>query len=64
MDTRYVDDSEMVNWLHKKYCISLKYYQYTWTNARLWRKNRRPGSTCDGVDLNRNFNIHWGEVSP
>jgi carboxypeptidase A2 len=37
-------------------------YHYTWTNERLWRKNRRPntGSTCIGTDLNRNFNFRWG----
>jgi len=38
-------------------------YLYTWTgsSARLWRKNRRlnSGSTY-GVDLNRNWNDHWG----
>jgi murein tripeptide amidase MpaA len=29
---------------------------------RLWRKNRRnnPGTACDGVDLNRNFDLLWG----
>ena len=37
--------------------------QYTWNNDRLWRKNRRPGTICDGVDLNRNYNDHWGGVS-
>jgi murein tripeptide amidase MpaA len=38
-------------------------YEYTWTNNRLWRKNRRPpptGSTCWGVDLNRNWGFQWG----
>jgi len=37
-------------------------YSYTWTNERLWRKNRRPnaGSNCIGTDLNRNFNFRWG----
>ena len=37
--------------------------QYTWTNSRLWRKNRRKGTLCDGVDLNRNYNDRWGGVS-
>lgn len=32
-------------------------YEYTWTNNRMWRKNRRPHY---GVDLNRNFNACWG----
>jgi len=26
----------------------------------MWRKNRRPGTVCDGVDLNRNYPIGWG----
>ncbi|MEQ8769198.1 MAG: M14 family metallocarboxypeptidase [Phycisphaerales bacterium] len=32
-------------------------YVYTWTNQRLWRKNRRNGY---GVDLNRNWSYEWG----
>jgi murein tripeptide amidase MpaA len=38
-------------------------YSYTWTNDRLWRKNRNPndGAACSGVDINRNYNSHWGE---
>ena len=42
-------------------CLS---WQYTWTNDRLWRKNRREndGSFCDGVDLKKNYNDHWAEV--
>ncbi len=32
-------------------------YDYTWTNNRMWRKNRR-GS--HGVDLNRNWGWGWG----
>ncbi|KAK3849632.1 hypothetical protein Pcinc_043621 [Petrolisthes cinctipes] len=38
-------------------------YYYTWSDDRLWRKNRmqHPGDTCHGVDLNRNFDDgHWG----
>jgi len=37
-------------------------YSYTWSNDRLWRKNRSPnsGSSCIGTDLNRNFDISWG----
>ncbi|XP_043685175.1 carboxypeptidase B-like [Vespula pensylvanica] len=37
-------------------------YEYTFTNDRLWRKNRRnyAGSQCAGVDLNRNFGYKWG----
>ena len=41
-------------------------YSYTWTNDRLWRKNRRPPSregmsdSCYGVDLNRNYDVSFG----
>lgn len=42
---------------------------HTWsqTNYKYWRKNRRPLSEPDaprkyfGVDLNRNYDYHWGE---
>jgi len=38
-------------------------YVYTWQTDRNWRKNRRTntGSSCVGVDLNRNYNDHWGQ---
>ena len=32
-------------------------FSYSWTNYRLWRKNRRGGY---GVDLNRNWGWQWG----
>ncbi len=32
-------------------------YQYSWSDRRYWRKNRRDGH---GVDLNRNFSVAWG----
>jgi len=35
-------------------------YVYTHTHDRLWRKNRKPGHYCTGVDLNRNFAARWG----
>lgn len=39
-------------------------YEFTWTDDRLWRKNRRQntdaGSLCFGTDLNRNFDFRWG----
>eukprot|EP01087_Luapelamoeba_hula_P005049 TRINITY_DN15134_c0_g1_i1.p1 TRINITY_DN15134_c0_g1~~TRINITY_DN15134_c0_g1_i1.p1 ORF type:complete len:440 (-),score=72.59 TRINITY_DN15134_c0_g1_i1:13-1311(-) len=36
-------------------------YDYSWTNSRLWRKNRRKnvGSSYYGVDLNRNWDSQW-----
>ncbi|KCV71217.1 hypothetical protein H696_02168 [Fonticula alba] len=38
-------------------------YAHTWSGDRMWRKNRVPnaGSTCRGVDVNRNYNDHWGQ---
>ncbi|CAG4987481.1 unnamed protein product [Colias eurytheme] len=40
-------------------------YEFTHTNSRLWRKNRRVNSLpgCPGVDLNRNFDNSWGTAS-
>ena len=36
-------------------------YQYTFTDDRLWRKNRRPNSNGTyGVDPNRNYPTFWG----
>lgn len=36
-------------------------YEYTWTNNRLWRKNRRQNSGGSfGVDPNRNWGQGWG----
>jgi murein tripeptide amidase MpaA len=36
-------------------------YEYSWTNNRYWRKNRRNnGNGTYGVDLNRNFSTGWG----
>jgi hypothetical protein len=36
-------------------------YQYTFTNDRLWRKNRRPmAGGYVGADLNRNHSVNWG----
>ncbi|XP_022220295.2 zinc carboxypeptidase [Drosophila obscura] len=41
-------------------------FVYTHEVERLWRKNRRPnGATnssgiCYGIDMNRNFDYHWG----
>jgi len=36
-------------------------YTYTWSTNRLWRKNRRANQGGSyGVDLNRNWDDHWG----
>ncbi|XP_063284874.1 carboxypeptidase O-like [Pelobates fuscus] len=44
--------------------VNVDGYIYSWTNERLWRKNRSPqgNGTCYGVDLNRNFNSQWCSV--
>jgi len=37
-------------------------YEYSFTGNRLWRKNRRKNDDGTyGVDLNRNWDNHWGE---
>lgn len=35
-------------------------YEYSHQADRMWRKNRRRGGGCDGIDLNRNFGYKWG----
>ncbi|KAJ0070003.1 hypothetical protein NL108_000241, partial [Boleophthalmus pectinirostris] len=47
--------------------INVDGYMYSWVDnsTRKWRKSRSsppPGSSCYGVDLNRNFNANWGTV--
>lgn len=39
-------------------------YEYSRSGDRMWRKNRatNSGSSCKGVDLNRNFGFHWAET--
>ncbi|XP_050711920.1 carboxypeptidase B-like [Eriocheir sinensis] len=39
-------------------------YLASWRKNRLWRKNtaRTSGTKCVGVDLNRNFGYHWGDI--
>jgi carboxypeptidase A2 len=62
--TNYGSDNEVTDMLNK-YDVWLvpvgnpDGYSYTWTNTRLYRKNRRPISGCIGVDLNRNFDFRW-----
>ncbi|KAJ8721056.1 hypothetical protein PYW08_006521 [Mythimna loreyi] len=39
-------------------------YVHTHEEARFWRKNRNTNyPLCTGVDLNRNFDIFWGQAS-
>lgn len=43
-------------------CMNPDGREYVMNVDNLWRKNRRdnPGTECDGVDLNRNFDVVWG----
>lgn len=43
-------------------CVNPDGRTYVLTVDDMWRKNRRdnPGTSCDGVDLNRNVDIVWG----
>jgi len=44
--------------------VNIDGYLYTRSNDRLWRKNRRnppTGSTCYGVDTNRNWPSYWNK---
>merc|ERR1719427_325057 len=35
-------------------------YEYSWTTDRMWGKTRSNyGTTCTGVDANRNFDANW-----
>jgi murein tripeptide amidase MpaA len=47
-------------------CVNPDGYEFTWTNDRQWRKNRRVNGVCIGVDQNRNYDDHWngGGSSP
>ena len=43
-------------------CFIFRYEFSRTDDNRLWRKNRskNPGSSCIGVDLNRNWGYKWG----
>jgi murein tripeptide amidase MpaA len=43
-------------------CLNPDGREYVMSVDDMWRKNRRdnPGTECDGVDLNRNFDVVWG----
>jgi len=41
--------------------VNVDGYVFTWDSNRLWRKNRKLNTGGSyGVDLNRNWNDHWG----
>jgi murein tripeptide amidase MpaA len=66
--TRYGTDTAVTSLLnsaiiHFVPMVNPDGYTYTWggTSQRLWRKNRRMNTGGSyGVDLNRNWNDHWG----
>lgn len=39
--------------------VNVDGFVYTHTTDRFWRKNRRPGTSCVGVDLNRNWAMDY-----
>ncbi|KAK3816329.1 MAG: hypothetical protein J3Q66DRAFT_342235 [Benniella sp.] len=41
--------------------MNLDGYDFTWKSNRMWRKNRRSNGMFHGVDLNRNWDDHFGE---
>jgi len=57
------DLMENVDW-HIVPVLNPDGYEYTFNEDRLWRKSRsrHNGASCPGVDLNRNFDFHWGEA--
>jgi len=68
--TQYVDE---LNWYITP-LLNPDGFEYSRSSSdpeiRLWRKNRAPNTNacrnrakcCMGVDLNRNFDFHWGET--
>jgi len=62
--TKYGTDSRISNLMDQVEFVIVPIvnpdgYEYTWTDDRLWRKNR--GQDGSGVDLNRNWSDHWGD---
>ena len=44
-----------------QFLLFTKRYEFSRKKERFWRKNRNTnlGTTCDGVDLNRNWDFNW-----
>jgi len=57
VDTKYLSQFEFI----VVPVVNPDGYEYSWTRDRLWRKNRRNNGGSYGVDLNRNWNSHWGQ---
>jgi len=66
--TEYATDPKIKNYVDKANwyfvpVLNVDGYEFTHTEERLWRKNRRPNEHlhgCEGVDLNRNFDYAFG----
>jgi len=66
--TGYATDAKIKNFVDKANwyivpVLNVDGYQFTHTEDRMWRKNRRPApcrGCCEGVDLNRNFDHSFG----
>ncbi|XP_077204836.1 mast cell carboxypeptidase A-like [Paroedura picta] len=65
--TKYGKDKEMTKILDSVNfyvlpVLNIDGYVWTWTEDRMWRKNRSnySDSDCIGTDLNRNFKDNWG----
>ncbi len=63
--TGYGSDPQATKWVNKYEfwiipMVNPDGNNYMWTSDSMWRKNRRPGSTCYGVDNNRNYPYNWG----
>jgi hypothetical protein len=68
--TGYATDAKMKNFVDKANwyivpVLNVDGYEFTHTEDRMWRKNRRPApcrfpGCCPGVDLNRNFDMSFG----
>ncbi|KAI9578870.1 zinc carboxypeptidase A 1 [Glossina fuscipes] len=43
-------------------CINPDGYRFTFECDRMWRKNRQLFMTTYGVDLNRNYPVHWNST--
>lgn len=59
--TRLIENTEI--WITPSLNPDGAEYDIATGSYKMWRKNRRDnaGSSCDGVDLNRNYGYMWGQ---
>jgi len=64
--SQYGTDTTVTSWINNNQFHIIPIcnpdgYVYSWSNDRMWRKNRRANSGGTyGVDTNRNWNVNWG----